>query len=78
MKEFFRFVMRTIIGGALLLTVFVPSAATLTAGSVYYLTERQIRRLDIPVSTAMKCIMQLGVGSREWLDRLERTTGAGE
>lgn len=49
-------------------TVFVPSAPTPTAGSLYYLREDQIRRLDIPVSTAMKCVMRLGVGSRSLLD----------
>lgn len=51
-----------------LLTVFIPSAPTPTAGSIYYLNERQIRRLDVPVSAAIKCIMQLGVGSRQLLD----------
>ena len=44
-------------------TVFVPSAPTPTAGNVYFMTETQIRRLNIPVSAAVKCIMQLGVGS---------------
>lgn len=51
-----------------LLTVFVPSAPTPTAGSIYYLTEKQVKRLDVPVSAAIKCIMQLGVGSRELLE----------
>jgi uncharacterized membrane protein len=50
-----------------LLTVFVPSAPTPTAGSLYFLKEEQVRRLDIPVSDAVKCIMQLGVGSGELL-----------
>ena len=26
------------------------------------MTERQVRRLDVPVSAAVKCIMRLGVG----------------
>jgi uncharacterized membrane protein len=51
-----------------LLTVFVPSAPTPTAGSIYYHTEQQVKRLDVPVSTAIKCITQLGVGSREMLE----------
>ena len=44
------------------LVVFVPSAPTPTAGNVYLMTERQVRRLDVPVSAAVKCIMRLGVG----------------
>jgi uncharacterized membrane protein len=56
-----------------LLTVFVPSAPTPTAGSIYYLTEQQIKRLDVPVSEAVKCIMRLGVGSRELLERAGAT-----
>jgi uncharacterized membrane protein len=51
-----------------LLTVFVPSAPTPTAGSIYYLTEQQVKRVDVPVSAAVKCIMQLGVGSRALLE----------
>jgi len=50
-----------------LLTVFVPSAPTPTAGSLYFLRADQIRRLDIPVRDAVKCIMQLGVGSGQLL-----------
>jgi uncharacterized membrane protein len=51
-----------------MLTVFVPSAPTPTAGSIYFLTEKQVKRLDITVSAAAKCIMQLGVGSRGLLE----------
>lgn len=47
--------------------VFVPSAPTPAAGSVYYLTEDRVKRLDVPVSTAMKVIMRLGLGSKELL-----------
>jgi len=50
-----------------LLTVFVPSAPTPTAGSIYFLTERQVKRLDVSVSAAVKCIKELGVGSRALL-----------
>ena len=50
-----------------LLVVFVPSAPTPAAGSVYYLTEDRVKRLDVPVSTAMQVIMRLGLGSRELL-----------
>lgn len=50
-----------------LLTVFVPSAPTPTAGSLYFLTEQQVKRIDVPVQAAVKCIMQLGIGSKQLL-----------
>jgi uncharacterized membrane protein len=50
-----------------LLTVFIPSAPTPTAGSVYYLTESQVHRLDVPFGAAVTAVMQLGVGSKEML-----------
>lgn len=50
-----------------LLAVFVPSAPTPAAGSIYYLTEDRVKRLDVPVSSAISCIMRLGVGSKELL-----------
>ncbi len=50
-----------------LLAVFVPSAPTPAAGSIYYLTEDRVKRLDVPVSSAIQCIMRLGVGSKELL-----------
>jgi uncharacterized membrane protein len=59
-----------------LLTVFVPSAPTPTAGSLYFLKEEQVRRLDIPVGDAVKCIMQLGVGSADLLKPRDARTGA--
>jgi uncharacterized membrane protein len=51
-----------------LFTVFVPSAPTPAAGSIYYLTEDRLKLLDVPVSVAVGCIMRLGIGSRELLD----------
>ncbi len=62
-----------------MLTVFVPSAPTPTAGNVYFMTEQQVRRVDVPVSSAVKCIMQLGVGSNELIHRewqKQRAVGA--
>lgn len=52
-----------------LLTVFVPSAPTPTAGSLFYLREDQIKRVSIPVKDAIECIMRLGVGSHSLLTR---------
>ena len=51
-----------------LFTVFVPSAPTPAAGAIYYLTEDRLKQLDVSVSTAMGCIMRLGIGSHELLD----------
>jgi uncharacterized membrane protein len=61
------FVLETHASG--LLTVLVPQAPTPASGNVYYMTENQIKRLDVSVKDAMKCIMQLGVGSRALLER---------
>lgn len=52
-----------------LATVFVPSAPTPAAGSIYYLPEDRIRPLDVPVSAAMACITRLGVGSIDLLEK---------
>jgi uncharacterized membrane protein len=61
-----RFVVERHAGG--LFTVFVPSAPTPAAGSIYYLIEDRLKLLDVPVSTAMGCIMRLGIGSHELLN----------
>jgi uncharacterized membrane protein len=51
-----------------LLTVFVPSAPTPAAGSIYYLTSDRVQLLDVPVPVAVGCVMTLGVGSNALLD----------
>lgn len=56
------------------LIVFVPSAPTPAAGNVYLMEERQVKRLDVPVASAVKCIMQLGVGAGKLLHQ-EPPTG---
>jgi uncharacterized membrane protein len=62
-----------------MLAVFVPSAPTPTAGNVYMMTEQQVRRLDVPVAAATKCIMQLGVGAGKLLNPTQKggTASAG-
>jgi uncharacterized membrane protein len=52
-----------------LFTVFVPSAPTPAAGAVYFLTADRLKPLNVPVSAAVSCIMQLGLGSRALLER---------
>jgi uncharacterized membrane protein len=51
-----------------LYTVFVPSAPTPAAGTVYYLPEGRLKLIDVPVWAAVACVMRLGVGSRELLE----------
>ena len=52
-----------------IVTVFVPSAPTPAAGTIFYLPEDRVRKVDVTVQEASKMIMQLGVGSREILAR---------
>jgi uncharacterized membrane protein len=66
MKSLFEFVKTTVIGG--LFTVFVPSAPTPAAGSIYYLTAERLKLLDIPVSAALGFITRLGVGLHRLFD----------
>ena len=58
-----------------LLTVFVPSAPTPAAGTILYLPEEKVKRLDLPVKSAVTTIMQLGVGSGPILDKLSAAGG---
>jgi uncharacterized membrane protein len=58
-------------------TVFVPSAPTPVAGSVYYLTEDRLRPLDVSVAAAIACMTRLGIGSRELLERASVLPGNG-
>ena len=51
-----------------LLTVFVPSAPVPTSGNVYLMKEEQVKRLDIPPKSIVKCITQLGIGSGKILE----------
>lgn len=50
------------------LTVFVPSAPTPTAGNVYLMKAHQVRRRNVPVTSAVKCIRLLGLGMGELLE----------
>ena len=61
-----------------LYTVFVPSAPTPAAGSIYYLPEDRIKILDVPVSSAVACVTRLGLGSRDLLAHAPLTIEPGE
>ncbi len=52
-----------------LVTVFVPSAPTPAAGTVFILPVERVQRLDIAVTDATKTIMRLGVGTQELLEK---------
>lgn len=42
--------------------LFVPGALNPLSGTVFFMTEDRIKRLDIPLSTALKCLRRLGRG----------------
>ena len=53
-------------------TVFVPSAPTLMAGSIYILTHDRVHPLHIPFTHAVKVVTRWGSGSRELIAAIER------
>lgn len=50
-----------------LATVFVPQAPTPMVGEVYFMEHARLKRLNMTVGKAFRCIAQMGVGSRELL-----------
>ncbi|MBK9332659.1 MAG: hypothetical protein IPM96_09745 [Ignavibacteria bacterium] len=62
----FAFILET--GKEGMLTVFVPSAPTPTSGNIYFMTEQQVKRLDIEPKEVFKCITQLGIGADKLLE----------
>lgn len=54
-------------------TVFVPSAPTLMAGSIYILTHDRVHPLDIPFTHAVRVVTRWGSGSGELTAAMERT-----
>ena len=51
-------------------TVFVPSAPAPTGGYIYHLKNKYVIKLDYPVDQAMKTVLSLGAGSKEFLNKL--------
>jgi uncharacterized membrane protein len=45
--------------------VYIPGAPTPTSGSVYILENNRVKKTDITLSAAMKCLRGLGKGSNE-------------
>ncbi len=58
----FGFLVERLEGGNL--AVYVPGAPNPLSGSVYYMSPERVRATDIPVAAALKCLRQLGAGSR--------------
>ncbi len=50
-----------------LCTVFVPSAPTPAAGTVMLVESHRVRRLDVPLGTAMATVTGLGLGTQALL-----------
>lgn len=58
-----------------LLAVFLPSAPTPTSGTIYFMDAARVQRLDIKLTEAMQCIMQLGSGAGELLRGVDFNSG---
>jgi uncharacterized membrane protein len=46
-----------------MLAVFVPGVPSPTSGSLYFFTESQVKRTDISVRDAIRCLARLGIGA---------------
>ena len=55
-------------------TVFVPSVPTPAAGAVYVLPKERVHRVDVPMSTAVRCITQWGAGTGELLKAMHKSS----
>jgi uncharacterized membrane protein len=45
-------------------TLLLPNAPTPTVGTLYYISQERVRKLDVPVASVVNCIMQCGIGSK--------------
>ena len=64
----FGFLIEQLEGGHL--AVFVPDAPNPLSGSVFFMGPERVRRTDVPVAAALKCLRQLGAGSHALLRNL--------
>jgi len=53
-------------------TVFVPSAPAPTGGYIYHIKKENVTIINYPVEQAMKTILSLGAGSKEFLRKINR------
>lgn len=52
-----------------LFPVYVPGSPTPASGTLCFVTEERIRRLDVPVTAVVSCLLKLGTGADRLLDR---------
>ena len=57
-------------------TVFVPSAPTPMAGTIYIMTPERVHPLDVPFTRALQTISRWGSGARELLAAMPRAPAA--
>lgn len=51
-------------------TVFVPSAPAPTGGYIYHVAKENVIKVDYPIEQAMKTVLSLGAGSKQFLSSL--------
>lgn len=52
-------------------TVFVPSAPAPTGGYIYHIKKEYVTKIDYPVEQAMRTVLSLGAGSKEFISQLK-------
>jgi uncharacterized membrane protein len=52
-------------------TVFLPSAPTPAAGSIYIIDRARVHPVDVPITTAFKCVTRWGTGAGELLAAMQ-------
>jgi uncharacterized membrane protein len=60
-----------------LVAVYVPGAPAANAGAVYFMNRERVAPVNLPMSAALKCLKQFGVGSRALLRDVCFRTAAG-
>lgn len=52
------------------ITVFIPSAPAPTGGYIYHIKKEYVIKIDFPVEQAMRTVLSLGAGSKEFISEL--------
>jgi len=50
-----------------MLAVFIPGTPSPTSGSLYFFNESQVRRTDLSVRHAVRCLTRMGIGSTRFV-----------
>ncbi|MBS3946069.1 MAG: DUF502 domain-containing protein [Melioribacter sp.] len=53
------------------ITVFVPSSPAPTGGYIYHIKKEYVTKIDYPVEQAMRTVLSLGAGSKEFVSELK-------